>query len=712
MQENQKEDVYQNTIIGIVLLVYDLAIFSIFMYHYIKKKTKVTIVELTMSLLLLRSFRFYIYLLSINDQIDKFKRAICKMMNFMCFGVLADYDSIIQSIIIKNLNNLIQFHYLETILIELFYCWEYIHIALHPLDQTNKRKIIYIFVSFIALILCYIFTVKSEIIEMTENVFVLEIIDYIIKFVYFLVGILSIILLLRQITISIKHVKCLKLYISIRHGVYVVLYFCLCLLVFFHRRNDKYKINPNIFLIISGLIEVLIEVIRLSELNIINFKTKKNKERITDIAYTTLIPSKEKTESEMMTDFEITTDNYSMRNSSFLNDLISHEDKITIQTLDSAVVSESIYLILEGILHLAQVKDIKSSLYDVKIETCDTIIHEYIIRNNNLTQIISTDGKDSNILKNCCSIFTNKVSLIEYYPKYFTKIWKIENLTTEKMLHSFNILLNKANLQKICQSEGKSGSMFFFTFDKKFIIKTIPARELNSMKKIIKPYCEYLSLNKHSLLVKIFGVFTLNMGLSEIHLILMENVAPYSSNKIKLRFDLKGSVAQRETKDLAKNMKTKTLKDLDYLYLKSKSSAPIVSLSKGNVNFVLEIIKKDIKLLQHYNLIDYSLFLSIVEEKIPENYENFYLEIEEANSKQIVVISREQKIKYTYCISIIDFLTEYNFRKKFERLWKSFSLSRNKSRKISVNKPSHYYLRFLQFMRDNVFTVNDQIRHS
>lgn len=203
------------------------------MYHYIKKKTKVTIVELTMSVLLLRSFRFYIYLLSINGQIDKFKSAICKMMNFMCFGVLADYDSIIQSIIIKNLNNLIQFHYLETILIELFYCWEYIRIALHPLDQTNKRKIIYIFASFIALILCYIFTVKSEIIEMTENVFVLEIIDYIIKFVYFLVGILSIILLLRQITISIKHVKCLKLYISIRHGVYVVLYFCLCLLVFF-----------------------------------------------------------------------------------------------------------------------------------------------------------------------------------------------------------------------------------------------------------------------------------------------------------------------------------------------------------------------------------------------------------------------------------------------------------------------------------------------
>ena len=79
------------------------------------------------------------------------------------------------------------------------------------------------------------------------------------------------------------------------------------------------------------------------------------------------------------------------------------------------------------------------------------------------------------------SIFTNKVSLIEYYPKYFTKIWRIENLTTEKMLHSFNILLNKANLQKICQSEGKSGSMFFFTFDKKFIIKN---------KLIIENICE------------------------------------------------------------------------------------------------------------------------------------------------------------------------------------------------------------------------------
>jgi 1-phosphatidylinositol-4-phosphate 5-kinase len=41
-------------------------------------------------------------------------------------------------------------------------------------------------------------------------------------------------------------------------------------------------------------------------------------------------------------------------------------------------------------------------------------------------------------------------------------------------------------------STGKSGSLFFFTPDRKYMVKTLPEREFESFREILKGYFEYL----------------------------------------------------------------------------------------------------------------------------------------------------------------------------------------------------------------------------
>jgi 1-phosphatidylinositol-4-phosphate 5-kinase len=84
---------------------------------------------------------------------------------------------------------------------------------------------------------------------------------------------------------------------------------------------------------------------------------------------------------------------------------------------------------------------------------------------------------------------------------------------------------NREQIFKAGESQGKSGSFFFFSYDKKFIIKTMTDGELQTFKAMFKDYYEYLiKKNKISLLARIYGIFTVQMeDIVPVHLILMGN---------------------------------------------------------------------------------------------------------------------------------------------------------------------------------------------
>ena len=697
------------SVLCISLMIYNFLIFLFFAYNYFKKKTQKMILQITMILQIIRNFRFYIFYIDYNHYSTQFIDFILKVLSFMFCNLLNDtINQKITQVIYFNVNNLIQFQYIATILLELFYSWEYLHLALHPLDESKKRKFLYSLSTMVILVISYITKADDKQIQLKQSFTILSICDYVLKAVYLFLGIVALILLLRQTSITIVDVRRSKILIALRHFLYILAFSTLNGIVFLFRVE---YIERNTFLIMTMVLEAFIDFIKINELNLINCRRDKKEETeirsINNISQP-LVPRSTESETDLTgnnSNLDLSDEEMLIRNSRFFTEITKEQKKTSSELVNNAIMSESIYLILEGILHISKAKDITNSYYSMqKKKSVDKIIHEYVIQNNELKRINSSTLSDNKKRYNSwCSIFQNKVSLIEYYPSIFSKIWIMEGLTSEKMLNSFNIEKNKKNLLKLCKSEGRSGSLFFFTHDNKYIIKTIPERELKSMKKLIKPYFTHLSENKHTFLVRIYGVFTLNIGISEIHLILMENVAPYDNSKILYRFDLKGSFVHRKTKDLIKNIRIKALKDLDFLELKQKVNFPLIALSKSNINFSLQVIKRDLKVLTKCNLMDYSLFIAIVRDD-----NNRSEETEEDDEQQPLkgVFTQNKNTKYTYCISIIDFLTEYTFRKKMENFYKTFTKFGKAKNAVSVVDATTYSVRFTNFMREHVFTVD------
>jgi len=71
-------------------------------------------------------------------------------------------------------------------------------------------------------------------------------------------------------------------------------------------------------------------------------------------------------------------------------------------------------------------------------------------------------------------------------------------------------MMNKEQMNKIKESEGKSGSFFFFSHDGRFLIKTITKNELNTMiGKFMETYFEYMKNTPDSLIARVYGIYTI-----------------------------------------------------------------------------------------------------------------------------------------------------------------------------------------------------------
>ena len=63
-------------------------------------------------------------------------------------------------------------------------------------------------------------------------------------------------------------------------------------------------------------------------------------------------------------------------------------------------------------------------------------------------------------------------------------------------------------LYELCSS-GQSGSLFYYTKDRNYLLKTLPEREFVSLRSILKNYLDHLIENSDSLIAKFFGMFKL-----------------------------------------------------------------------------------------------------------------------------------------------------------------------------------------------------------
>jgi hypothetical protein len=383
-------------------------------------------------------------------------------------------------------------------------------------------------------------------------------------------------------------------------------------------------------------------------------------------------------------------------------------------------------------MHEIEIKDPKKwKLFDDKSGKA--------LKTNNL------DGeKPYNAEKDTLMINEN-ISIEELAPKIFSIIRNKENITGENIIDSLSPEANRDMVFKAGEGQGKSGSFFFFSHDGRFIIKSMNDEEYKTFQGIFKDYYRYLIRHDDSLIARIFGIFTVNKEkLTPVHLILMDSTVQLQGKKLKYMFDLKGSFANRETKVGKVHKPGLTLKDINLLNVKMNDN--ILKFKPDDAQNIMDVIKRDVPILEKGNIMDYSLLLAIEENPDYKTHtrtlrhmskhssSNSHMSEEltpKADKSPIPIVrplnftpddgftaphSEFQKsrhkflssnLQYIYHISIIDYLQDYNFDKKSENLFKT--IMRGKNAEISAVPPERYAKRYIEFMENSVIVTDKRM---
>lgn len=279
---------------------------------------------------------------------------------------------------------------------------------------------------------------------------------------------------------------------------------------------------------------------------------------------------------------------------------------------------------------------------------------------------------------------------------------------------------NRKMVFKAGESQGKSGSFFFFCKDQRFIIKTMTDDDFNAFQRIQKAYFARVCKSDESLLARVYGIYSVKMeDQKPVKLIVMENSMRGARDHLGV-FDLKGSMVNRIVE--GKNFKpTSTLKDRNLLAMNKEKIW--LRFSNKDRKQILTTMKRDCALLKTYNMMDYSLLLCIQENHIYKTKKAELMQNSRSNSvlsstsgdtvfkrtllnevRKEFVGSRHLFMsscgKYLYHIGIIDYLQDFNADKKLENFLKYHVKQDGDG--ISAMPPPFYAERFMRFMRDHV----------
>ena len=317
---------------------------------------------------------------------------------------------------------------------------------------------------------------------------------------------------------------------------------------------------------------------------------------------------------------------------------------------------------------------------------------------------------------------------IDYAPTVFNYLRKISGIFPDQYIESLGpevlskIITGNMDTFEGMGSSGKSGSLFFTTPDKKYLVKTISKEEFNLFMRILPHYYNHLCRNSHSLIAKIYSLHRIvlksNRGkIEEWIIVVMQNIL-CTSAAIHEKYDLKGSTYKRKTKGGATGADPG--KDLDF-----KDSGKVFNLSATAYRQVIDRLTKDTEFLASQNIIDYSLLVGVHDcnakqespigikqvSRSPSRFQSFNRLgsvtsqvsmmaglSENAGDKDFYMVQTVDS-KYVLYFGIIDMFTPFNARKAAEFAIKRTFLGKG----ISCVPPSLYSKRFIEYMRFTVF---------
>ncbi|CAH0475259.1 unnamed protein product [Peronospora belbahrii] len=327
--------------------------------------------------------------------------------------------------------------------------------------------------------------------------------------------------------------------------------------------------------------------------------------------------------------------------------------------------------------------------------------------------------------------YYEKLGFTDYAPKVFQNIREICGVDNEMYEQSFaDTLLERA-------SEGKSGMLFYFTSDRKYLVKTMTKREHSFLLEVLPLYHQYILKQPNSLLCRFLGCHSMQLpvGWNKMFFVVMKNIFP--DGPVDERYDLKGIFHQsnfrhqegvptpvssdwsrsgREEEGTAHMLEEDATvlseghsvdSELGYVtekqpLLRRGSSRPSLRYDNDFVTRraslrvnpttranLLAQVTSDCGFLQELGIMDYSCLLGI-------RHYNHHIEPEIMdNLAHNAVVSADQST--VYYLGFVDILQHYNIGWKMQHCLLAAVVDK---RQITALPPAEYALRFLNFIHE------------
>ena len=222
------------------------------------------------------------------------------------------------------------------------------------------------------------------------------------------------------------------------------------------------------------------------------------------------------------------------------------------------------------------------------------------------------------------------------YHKSFAAITDLVDDKTHSTNKDFNF--KQADFKEVLSS-GASGSYFYFTPDKKYIVKQVSKIEKENMSKIAKSYMQHCCRHKGST-IHYYGLHSIRLPFNtgKMYFVVMKNflysdqtaspVSPTSAGPApptsagskwpKMNYDLKGATTNRQRLygvELAKAKRDgegSSLLDWDWINLDC-----VLDLEVETRRKLAEILRADLQFLSDMKLVDYSILLGYTPPRLP-----------------------------------------------------------------------------------------------
>jgi len=151
-----------------------------------------------------------------------------------------------------------------------------------------------------------------------------------------------------------------------------------------------------------------------------------------------------------------------------------------------------------------------------------------------------------------------KYEFYDFSPRMFNLIRKFYGINSNDYLKSIgpetlfgSLNMGRINSLKSQCSAGKSGSLFYYTTDGLYMLKTISHDEFEHFKAIMKNYYHHMLAYPHTMLTRFYGLhkikFTRTTRIERVYFVIMANVFN-TKQSIDVRYDLKGSLYGRNSR--------------------------------------------------------------------------------------------------------------------------------------------------------------------